>query len=112
MTNDDFENQLRRVPMREIPADWRGQILSAAKQPVRMDAPVAKSARQTWWRDLLWPSPLAWAALVLIWFGILLSNVTGASQSSKGRQIASISAEDVILTLARQRSLAGNRNTL
>ncbi len=31
MNPDDFENQLRRQPVRPVPAEWRGEILARAK---------------------------------------------------------------------------------
>lgn len=66
----DFETHLSHTPPREIPAHWREEILAAAER----EAAPGKSG---WWlalwiflRGLLWPHPLAWAALVVCWLAI------------------------------------------
>jgi hypothetical protein len=50
----DFEDKLRALEFRAPPQDIRRRVLAATNQ-VRT------------WRDWLWPSPLAWAAVVMIW---------------------------------------------
>ena len=53
---DDFEQFLSRQPLRPIPPGWRNQILPA---------------RESRWREWLWPSPVAWATLVAVWVVII-----------------------------------------
>lgn len=55
--NSDFENQLQRQAMREVPSQWRGRILGAAGEP----------APSRGWLEWLWPCPQAWGALAVIW---------------------------------------------
>ena len=62
--NSEFENQLQRQPMRELPQHWRGKILAAA-QP----APA-------WWREWFSPWPKAWATLGAAWMVIFFFHLT------------------------------------
>lgn len=57
---NDFERQLQRQPLRELPADWRREILA------RCDAAIVAEPVVSW-REWLWPSPTAWAALAAVW---------------------------------------------
>jgi hypothetical protein len=63
MNSDDFEKKLERQPMRAVPAEWRARILREAR---RIGTPQPTPAA-TWWRELLWPRPLAWAGLAAAW---------------------------------------------
>src|SRR5207249_3570026 len=71
MNTDDFEKQLQRQPLRAVPPEWREQILSAA--PRQLDyVPRIKpyQLRRSWLREILWPSPTAWAGLAAAWIVI------------------------------------------
>ena len=52
---NDFENELKKQPLRRVPESWRAQILRGA------GADTLKREHQPWWAVLLWPSPKAWA---------------------------------------------------
>jgi hypothetical protein len=74
---NEFEQRLRRVPVKPIPAGWRAEILAAAV-PAR-----PATGRGSWagrlngrWHDLLWPHPKAWAGLAAAWLVILLLQVS------------------------------------
>ena len=80
--NSDFEKRLKRQPLREIPSDWKKDILSTATQAAEgRSVPIACS----WWRELLWPCPQAWGALAAVWvviFGLqFASRQSGTPQS-------------------------------
>ena len=74
---NDFEQRLRKVPMKPVPADWRAEILAAAAMPS-----VTVTRESGWERinaqlhALLWPHPKAWAGLAAVWVFILLLNVS------------------------------------
>ena len=71
MNIDEFEQELRRQPMRPIPAEWRGQVLDSVPDP---ESPGSGRAWGFSWRELLWPSPHAWAGLAAAWAVILALN--------------------------------------
>ena len=82
MSTEDFEKRLQRQPLRQIPSEWRAEILSAARQ-----ASLAQHAPRTTQHahrpasllstihhqlsTLLWPHPVAWAGLAAVWLVIL-----------------------------------------
>ena len=54
---NDFEDRLRRTPLRMPPSEWRDHVLAA---------PAHRN-----WRAELWPSLSAWAALAAVWLLLL-----------------------------------------
>jgi len=60
MSFDEFEDKLRRQPMRQIPPQWRQDVLPSAP-------PAPANAPTPWWRQWLWPCPQAWAGLAAAW---------------------------------------------
>ena len=82
---DAFEERLKQVPVREIPQEWRAEILSAARNesPALHIKPSLLSTIHNYLSTLLWPSPRAWAGLAAVWIGILAVNlsVSGSSQT-------------------------------
>ncbi len=66
--NDEVEEQLRRQPLRMPPAEWRAEILGAARAQ-RLAVPKRKA--RPWWREWLWPSPFAWAGAAALWMAAL-----------------------------------------
>jgi hypothetical protein len=90
MNSNDFEKRLQGQPMRELPSEWRNEILAIAQQA----ADPQHAARNTrsvshflstinhQLSTFLWPSPKAWAGLAAVWIAILAINhsVGGASQ--------------------------------
>src|SRR6266403_1686028 len=80
MTPDDFEKQLERQPLRTVPADWRAGILQAAKVFVPQTS-TPNSQATSWWRELFWPCPQAWAGLAAVWVVILLIHFSSAERT-------------------------------
>jgi hypothetical protein len=62
--NADFEKQLQRQPLRELPRDWRAEILPAAADS----------------RPSTWPSLRAWAALGAVWVVIFLLHLSAPDE--------------------------------
>ena len=75
--NSDFEEYLRGQSFRPIPAQWRGEILRAAR---------AQPAAAPWWREWLWPCPAAWAGLAAAWGIIFLLSATSPEEPAEARQ--------------------------
>ena len=70
MNIDDLEKRLQRQPLRQIPAEWRGEILSACA-PMQK-APIAGSIPL--WRLLFARFPVAWGALAAVWIALIAIN--------------------------------------
>ena len=80
MNNDDqFEQRLRRQPLRQVPPAWRGKILVAADVNRRSTAtqPISEdhAALLAGWRLLFARLPLAWASLAALWVALIGVNL-------------------------------------
>jgi hypothetical protein len=79
---EPFEEHLCRQPLREVPADWRREILSAARAegvPEVSRRAVRESLAGRFRRRLntwLWPHPVAWSVLGVCWVVILAVNLS------------------------------------
>lgn len=94
MNTDKFEKHLQSQPARQVPAEWRHEILSVARQaagahhsPAVLPGSIMEGGRTAhrvsptglstigdWLSSLLWPRPVAWAALAVVWLVILVLN--------------------------------------
>jgi hypothetical protein len=98
--SDQFEERLRRQPLKKAPPAWRGEILAAARMAARPDAAGGTRWRQRGRvrtfvpspdaalgdgdiaarcpypvRALLWPHPKAWAGLAALWLVVIGLNL-------------------------------------
>ena len=90
--NDDFENQLQRQPLRELPAEWRSQILGAAAG----STPRSKSATaMDWVAGWLWPHPRAWAGIAAAWVLILLLHFTSPDEPHFAERSGSMTVQSL-----------------
>ena len=106
MKNEDqFEQRLRRQPLRPVPPAWREEILAAASE-YRQDAtsqPVSEdqAALLAGWRLIFTRLPIAWATLAALWVLLIGLNlalpspiVRVAAQASPSAQMAALAALD------------------
>jgi len=78
--NADFENRLQRQPLRELPRDWRAEILAAAATPVGR-----RSRGATGEPSSTWPSLRAWVSLAAVWLVIFLLHSTAPNEPRLAR---------------------------
>jgi hypothetical protein len=86
-TEDQFEQRLRRQPVKPIPSAWRDEILSAARtaspRPSTLDPrPSVLSTIRHQLSALFWPHPKAWAGLAAVWLAIFAVNFTTADKAT------------------------------
>lgn len=80
MKPDDFEHRLRQTPLNPPPTAWRGEILANARAARAPETEPTAATQRTprlgladlallwqWLRGALWPRPVAWAVLLLLW---------------------------------------------
>jgi hypothetical protein len=105
MNLDEFEKQLQQQPLRHIPAEWRDEILDAARRVAGAQPSTLNPQPFLWWRELLWPCPQAWVGLAAVWAVILVLNVASHETIEvAGRRAAPLSRE-LIMALQEQRRL-------
>ena len=118
--NNEFEKRLQRVAPRDIPSEWRQEILTAAKEAEtsRQSSVVAHPNLRTAFIDqlaaLLRPQRVAWAGLATAWVVIMLLNLSGGSDSTTA-MAASIPAAQARMALKQKQflmvELAGRTET-
>jgi hypothetical protein len=103
MNPNKFEHRLQRQPLRKIPAEWRGEILDAAR---RAQQPSTFSPQPaSWWRELLWPCPQAWAGLAAVWVLILALNSVTREPTPAARFQNPTRVPEVLIALREHRRL-------
>jgi hypothetical protein len=116
MKPEDFEKHLQRQPLRQVPAEWRQGVLSAARQAARPE-PVPRDAHDGLWAvlstiysrlsTLLWPHPAAWAGLAAVWVVILgLSFTSRDAARDVARGTSSLSPQVFMAFQEQQRLLS------
>src|ERR1035437_5535226 len=127
MSTEDFEKRLQRQPLRQMPGEWREEILSAARQASLPEhAPRTKSTlRSAATEDghhappspsllstinhqlstILWPHPTAWAGLAAVWLVILGINLTTRDASQMLAKHASPVSPQIFMAFQEQERL-------
>src|SRR5213595_1261555 len=105
MRPEDFEKRLQRQPLRKIPAEWRGEILDAARRAHQPQPSTFNPQPASWWRELLWPCPQAWAGLAAVWVLILALKSVTREPPRSARSPNAPRAPEVLRALREHRRL-------
>ncbi len=92
MKPDDFEKRLQSQPLRQIPSEWRREILQGATESRSATLDPRPSLLSTLIHQLstiLWLKPGAWAGLAAVW-GVIFA-LQSTSQKHAG-MVATVSA--------------------
>ena len=126
MKPDDFEQKLQRQPLRQIPGEWRDEILVAAdvnrrNRPVRKFTFAATPFRRLLsifnhqLSTLLWPHPKAWAGLAAVWILIFALDFSVRDKAPVMAEKSAPPSPEVIVQLRQQQrmlaELIGARET-
>jgi hypothetical protein len=94
MNAGDFEKQLKRQALRQVPDEWRAEILQKAEASTR-NSKSAETQNPSWLSTLishlstiLWPHPKAWAGLAAVW--IVIGSLQFASSDHTNRLAARV----------------------
>ncbi len=106
MNTDEFEQRLSRQPLQEIPHEWRGEILAAAKRKVR-SRPRASflSTINSQLSTIFWPHPKAWAGLAAIWIFIIAVNFSVRDPSPRIAEQSAPPSPEMLVELRQQQLL-------
>jgi hypothetical protein len=127
MNPDEFEKRLQRQPLRQVPGEWREEILSAARQASlpQHASRITSTLRSAATEDghhahpspsllstlnhqlstILWPHPAAWAGLAAVWVVILGINLTTRDASQAVAKHASPVSPEVFMAFQEQERL-------
>jgi hypothetical protein len=97
----EFEDYLRQQSQRRIPAEWRREILNAARQQPAAEATI----QPPWWRAWLWPAPAAWAGVAGAWVLIIGLNLASRPSASELAGWSPGSPQEIRLALLHKRQL-------
>ena len=106
MKSDAFEEKLQRQPLRPIPPAWRTHILGEALATESASPSTILDPRpSSWWRELLWPCPQAWAGLATVWLAVFIFQRTTAEPAQLAARPAVASSPELLMALREQRLL-------
>ena len=105
MNTDDFEKRLQRQDMRPIPREWREGILNAARRAGDHQLSTINPQPTSWWRELFWPCPQAWAGLAAAWVLILAVNAATREPVQVATVQSTAPAREVLMALKERRRL-------
>jgi hypothetical protein len=107
---NDFEQKILRQPLKEIPGDWRAEILANAKSAAvrRTTSASRPSLLSIFNRQLstfFWPHPKAWAGLAAIWIFIFAVNFLIRDKSPVIAEKVSLPSPEMVVELKQQQRL-------
>jgi hypothetical protein len=111
MKPEELEQKLSRQPLRQVPTEWREQILTAAESAgsARHSPPATQpswlSTLNAQLSTFLWPHPRAWAGLAAIWIVIFAVNFSMRDRSPAVAEKFAPPAPEVIVELRQQQRL-------
>ena len=106
---NEFEQRLGRQRMKEIPREWREEILANAGQELRGED---RTRAQFWpsslisrFSAMLWPSPAAWGGLAVVWVLILAIDFSVRDKIPVLAEKSTPPSPEMIVELRQQRRL-------
>jgi hypothetical protein len=108
---NEFEQKLSRQSLKQIPAEWRAEILAASRN-ARTTHPSSLVTRHSFFSTLnhqlstlLWPHPKAWAGLAAIWILIFAVNFSIRDKSPIIAEKVSPPSPEMVVELKQQQRL-------
>jgi hypothetical protein len=108
---EQFEQRLSRQPLRQVPREWREEILAAARdeQTARHPSPGTRhsllSTINSQLSTIFWPHPKAWAGLAAIWVLILTVNFSMRDKTPVVAEKVTPPSPEMIVELKQQQRL-------
>jgi hypothetical protein len=100
---NDFESELKKQTVRQIPSHWRGQILSGAARDLSL---AMRGRKASWsWRELFWPAPKVWAGIAAAWVLVFFLNVSSGTPAEITTVASSASGIDRVQGFEERRRL-------
>jgi hypothetical protein len=109
MKPDDFEKRLQSQPLRQIPSEWRKDVLQRATSAPHSSLAIRHSLLSTLnskLSTLLWPHPKAWAGLAALWIAIAALQFANSDSASAAKKTAPPSADTLVILQQQSRMMA------
>jgi hypothetical protein len=107
----EFEQRLRRQPLKEIPPAWRADILTATRA-AQAPRHASRITHHSWLSTfnsqlstLFWPHPKAWAGLAAIWICIFAVFFSMRDSSPRMTAKSVPSSPEVMVELKKQQRM-------
>jgi hypothetical protein len=101
-TEDPFEQRLHCQTLRQVPSEWRADILAAAAasrlETTKQPTAAGEIELIEWWRLWFARLPMAWSALAAIWIALIGVNLTLPAPFVSISALVSPSAREESLT--------------
>jgi hypothetical protein len=108
---EQFEKLLESQSLRQAPAEWRSEILSAASQ-ARTAQKIQPAAGRSFLSilnhrlaSLLWPHPVAWAGLAAVWIFVLAAHFAMSDDAPAIAEKTLPPSPEVVAELNQQKQL-------
>lgn len=113
MNPDDFEKRLQRQPLRQVPQEWRAEILrtAAAADARRSFANWPLLTVSKLWRELIWPARRIWVGFAFVWVAIIAVNFADAEKSGHLEARIKVPPTNLITVWQRQQELLTELNS-
>ena len=112
---EQFERRLSRQPLKKIPGEWRGEILSTARvvetprcgvgQRSALSLPTFFSTLNSQLSTIFWPHPKAWAGLAAVWVLIFCMDYSMRDATPVVAEKAAPPSPEVIAELRQQQRM-------
>ena len=108
---NQFERRLSHQPLRQVPPEWRADILAAVRdaQTSRHPSFVTHhswlSAISSQLSTIFWPHPRAWAGLAAVWIFIFAVNFSTRDHSQRLAKKSAPPSPEVVAELRQQKLL-------
>ncbi len=99
---NDFEQFLKQRRVPQVPAEWRAEMLAAARTQTAVKKIATESLEKPWWLAWLWPSPVAWAGVGCAWLLALGMNAASNLPGEENLAAISRSSQQVVITAILQ----------
>jgi hypothetical protein len=107
---NEFEQKLQRQSLRQIPAEWRAEILREGRacspsEPCGAVRRPRPTSNWSWLSTLFWPHPKAWAGLAAVWIFIFVVNFSIRDKSPIVAEKVVPPSPEMVVELKQQQRL-------